>query len=62
MKKYQKGEKIRDIGELSNENFIYLADKVYHIGWYGSWPYRLLKLQIDNGNVWRAIKIKGEIE
>lgn len=62
MKHYRKGEQVKDIGEISGEEFIYFRHKIYHRGWFESWQYRWLRLQVQQGNIWKAVKIKGVVE
>ncbi len=55
--KYQQGERIKTIDELIDCEFIYLHHKVYHYGWYASWPLRLVVYYVRSGMLYKAERI-----
>ena len=58
MKKYQKGKAITSLDEMIEQKFIYVYDKIYHIGWASSWSVHLAKNYIDRGIMFEAELIK----
>jgi hypothetical protein len=57
-RKYEKGKQLTSIVELAFADIIYIRDKIYHKGWWGSMQYRYLEVEINRGNVWLADKIR----
>lgn len=60
MKKYTAGDEIKSIDEMMQQEFIYLLGKVYHIGWFSSWPLRNANYHIHRGQIRKAVKIESE--
>ena len=60
MRRYKKGERVTSIDQLEGEEFIYFMHKIYHHGWWCSWTYRFLTIQIRRGSIWKAIKIEED--
>lgn len=61
MKKYTEGKLIRSLDELMAQEFIMMNGKVYHIGWFSSWPARSCKIYIDMGRLFQVEEArKGE--
>ena len=59
-RKYCKGDLVVNIAELSNYNgFLYIGNKIWHPGWWGSLQYRHLQQCIRNKDVYFADKIGG---
>ena len=56
-RKYQKGEPIKSLDELSTQEFIYFFDKITHRGWFGSWQIRLALQYIQRGCLYYAIQV-----
>ena len=57
MKKYSKGEPIKSLDELAQQEFVYWWDKITHKGWFMSWQFRMARDAIQRGNViFKAIK------
>ena len=55
-RKYRKGEQITSLDELMKQEFVYVFDKITHIGWFGSWQVRLAQNFINRGLVYYAVK------
>ena len=55
-RKYKKGEPIKSLDELMQQEFIYFQHKIYHYGWFGSWQGHCLKRLLDSGSFYKAIK------
>lgn len=53
---YTKGEPIHSLDELLKQNFIYFYDKIYHIGWFGSWQLRFTQHQLNRKVLYKAVK------
>jgi hypothetical protein len=62
MSKYIKGEQIKNFNEFLKQEFIYHQQKLLHRGWFLSWNVMFAANQINNGNLYYAIKIKKENE
>ena len=54
MKKYKQGDLIRSLDELMAQEFIMMRGKVYHFGWFNSWPVRSCKWYLDRGLLFRV--------
>ena len=54
-RKYKKGEPIKSLDELMNQEFVYMNHKIYHYGWFASWQGHWLKKCIDNKWLFKAI-------
>lgn len=61
-RKYTKGEKITSLDELVQQEFVYWHDKITHQGWVTSWQLRMACLAIQNGVIFKAIKVPIENE
>lgn len=59
-RKYRKGRLITSIDELSKQDFIYMNDKIYHQGWFQSWPLRTIMIGLENNRLYSAIKNQGK--
>lgn len=55
-KKYQKGDPITSLDELSKQEFVYFQHKIYHSGWFMSWQIIQVKRFIDRGLLYYAEK------
>lgn len=55
-RKYRKGDKINSLDELMTQEFAFFMDKVYHVGWFGSWQIKLASSWIKQGRVFYAVK------
>ena len=62
VKKYKKGEPITNLDEFAKQEFVIVDNKTYHCGWTQSWQFRMVKEWIDNGVVYKAVKIEKEKE
>lgn len=60
MEKYKKGEKIKNIDELLQQEFVYWKDKIIHKGWFRSWQIGMVDNAIRSGIVCKAIKRSKE--
>lgn len=58
MAAYHPGEQIYFIGELADQQFIYVHHKIYHRGWFMSWPLRSCLELIERGVVRKAVPNK----
>ena len=56
-RKYQKGEPIKSLDELSTQEFIYFYDKITHRGWFRSWQIRSALQYINRGCLYYAVKV-----
>lgn len=54
MKKYEPGKKIQTLDELAEQEFVICVGKVYHRGWFVSWPLRQCKALLDRGLLYTA--------
>lgn len=54
MRKYCKGEKIRSLEELMQQDLIYCHHKVLAKGWFQSWQLRFAQTMIDRGVIWKV--------
>lgn len=59
MRKYRKGKRIESLDELAQQTLI-IADygtfqKVYHIGWFSSWPLRNIINGINKRQFYTAV-------
>ena len=54
-KQYYVGSVITSLEEFANQKFILYNGKVYHFGWFGSWPFNWVNWNIKRGNFRRAI-------
>lgn len=59
MKKYYKGRVIRSLDELAKQEFIFFGHKVYHKGWYLSWPLRNVLALLEGGKIFEAVRIEN---
>jgi hypothetical protein len=55
-RKYRKGDKITSLDELAKQEFIYVWDKITHVGWFASWQFRLASRYIERGCLYYAEK------
>lgn len=55
-RKYRKGEPIKTLDELVNEEFVYLNDKITHWGWFMSWQLKMTLDMIARGAICYAIR------
>lgn len=53
-RKYVRGDSIRSFDELEQQTFIMFHNKVLHIGFWGSWQYRMLKTMINRGVLYKV--------
>ena len=61
MKTFEIGEPLRSLDEIAEQEFIYFRNyKVYHCGWFMSWPARQLLLLAKDGAIRKAIKKQAE--
>ena len=54
MKKYKPGKVITSLDELAKQDFVIVRHKVYHTGWFSSWPLRSCRYIIQAGLVYSA--------
>ena len=59
---FWKQGKIMTIDDMMKEDFIIVHNKVYHRGWFMSWPCRLAQIYIKHGFMYYAYKIKNKGE
>lgn len=58
-RKYRKGEQVRSVNELLDQEFVYWHDKIYARGWFLSWPLRMAWKAVKQGEIYKAER-KGE--
>lgn len=58
--KYRKGETIRSLSELAEQQKIYCFDKVLDQGWFMCWQLRLAKQYVEAGALRKAYKKEEE--
>ena len=59
MKKYSKGEPIKSLDELVQQEFVYWNDKITQKGWFIGWKINMALNAIQSGNtIFKAIKNK----
>jgi hypothetical protein len=56
MKAYEKGELITSLDEMLKQEFIFSREKVYHRGWFCSWPIIFAQGKIQEKQIFKAIK------
>ena len=58
MRKYRKGARITTMEEFASAEFVWDArtNKVYHRGFCQSWQFRYVKIGVNNGWFYQAIK------
>lgn len=64
-RKYEKGERIKNLNEISQlmnsgASHVWLFNKPYHLGWLSSMQFRLVKNYIERHMMFYAIKIKED--
>lgn len=57
--RYRKGKQITSLDELATKKFVYVHNRINHIGWCLSWQLRLAKQYVDAGVVWEAVLKEG---
>ena len=60
IRKYKKGTTITTLGELMEQEFVWCHGKVFHKGWFVSWPMRLAAHYISSGALSKATKVTKE--
>ena len=61
-RKYKPGETIKSLDELSEQEFVYIHEKIYHSGWWESLQFRFVKLQMEAGYIRKAERIDEDGE
>ena len=61
-RKYKPGETIKSLDELSEQEFVYIHEKIYHSGWWASLQFRFLKLKMESGYIRKAERIDEDGE
>lgn len=56
-RKYKPGETIKSLDELSEQEFVYIHEKIYHRGWWASMLFRLVKGIMEAGHIRKAERI-----
>lgn len=59
-RKYQKGEPITSLDELSRQEFIYFYHKITHRGWFMSWQFSMAQRLIERGALYKAEKVDNK--
>lgn len=57
---YEKGEQIRSLDVLMEQEFIFCKHKVYHRGWFIGWTVNLANAYVKNGHIHMAVKKNKE--
>jgi len=57
---FEKGEQIRSLDVLMEQEFILCHGKVLHSGWFTSWPLRLARTYLNYGSLFKAEKKNKE--
>ncbi len=60
-RKYRKGELITSLDELAEQEFIYLGNVIYHMGWFQNWSLIRMHHLVKNRVLYKAIRKKFEI-
>lgn len=61
MKNFEIGSPLYSLDEIAEQEFIYFRNfKVYHRGWFMSWPARQLLQLAKEGAIRKAIKKQAE--
>lgn len=55
-RKYRKGEPVRSMDELVEQEFVYWHDKIYARGWFMAWQMQMALKIIERGEVYLAIR------
>jgi len=54
--KFKPGDPITSLDELATQDFIYCHCKVYHKGWFQSWPLRATIFELQRG-IRKAVRL-----
>ncbi len=61
-RKYKKGECVKSLDELIEQEFVYIFDQITHRKWFANYQIGFIKLLIIRGYVCKAIKKENENE
>lgn len=56
MGKFKAGEQLRSLDEIAKQEFIFCRHKIYHRGWFMSWPVRSLLQLAEGGAIFGAVR------
>ena len=59
-RRYKRGERITSLDELYKSDFIWWRGKVYHKGWFSSWQFRYVYMQLNGVGIYKVEKIVEE--
>lgn len=59
-RKYRPGGVITSLDELAAQKFIYIHDKIYHMGFWQSLQFHFIKLKIDAGCIRKAERVTDD--
>ena len=56
MTNFSKTERIKSLDELAQQEFIWCNGRIYHCGWFISWPINLALSYIQDYKIYKVIK------
>lgn len=56
------GPRISNFNDLIRQEFIFFGPKVYHRGWFMSWPMRTVEVALRKGDIRYAMRRENAIE
>ena len=59
---FVKGQPIKSLDELMRQEFVFYHHKVTHAGWFSSWQLGWAKRNIEQSNIYYAIKKENNHE
>lgn len=57
MKRFIKGDPVRSMDEFAQQEYVWMNNKVYHCGWFESWQFRYVKINIQQGWIYKCIDL-----
>lgn len=54
-RKYRVGEPVKSMDELIEQEFVYWHEKIYHRGWFMSWPLNMASKAVRRGEIFKSI-------
>ena len=57
MKRFIKGDPVRSMDEFAQQKYVWMNNKIYHRGWFESWQFRYVKINIQQGWIYKCIDL-----
>lgn len=55
-RKYRRGDLVRSVNELLDQEFVYWHDKIYSQGWFMSWQLKMAYNAVKRGEIYKAVR------